>query len=83
MERFQEHINLTLRKDAHFMRQEDWNAKDFLVSLIAGEGNIHEMLEDLSIDQLAAVEVALDERLATCRKGTGPFQERMQRETVQ
>jgi hypothetical protein len=63
------------------MRQEkDWDAKEFVQSMIAGGGNIYEMLADLSPDQLIAVELALQERLASGRKETGTFQERMQRD---
>ena len=63
------------------MRQKDWDAKEFVQRMIAGDFQISETLADLSPDQLAEVELVLRERLAT--RETGTFQERMQRDKAQ
>jgi hypothetical protein len=43
------------------MRQEDWDASEFVNCLVVGDGTPLEMLADLSADQLAEIEVIFDE----------------------
>jgi hypothetical protein len=44
------------------MRQEDWNAKEFVERVITGDGDVVEILADLSPDQLTEVELILAKR---------------------
>jgi hypothetical protein len=65
------------------MREEDWDAKEFVERMVAGDGNMVDMLADLSPDQLIAVELILVEKGDKWLKETGPLTETMQRDKVQ
>jgi len=62
------------------MREEDWDAKEFVERMLAGEGNMPEMLADLSPDQLIAVELILLDKGEKWLKQPGSIQERMHRD---